>query len=211
MFRLTHKELLELTFWAGEKARDGYAAERAKLPLYMRALQLSAEMVGWCVRDDVNILEIGTGPYWGLLPYLTHTEWSPRRRVAVDPLIDAFDACGLLEDRGSIQYYSVPFEQWDADSEQFDAIISTNALDHGEMGFYLLPKIARLLKPGGKFFCHVHLRPPELLNILHDHSLTMKQYESAAIDAGLTGSYGIWERDIDGQFCPALVGIWRKP
>jgi SAM-dependent methyltransferase len=212
---LSQKDLLELKYWIRAEVldpsdfhpdfddpyRDGRRQQRAMQNEYLEAFEV--------VTDETDtILEIGTGPYWGMLP---HIEAS--LRVAVDPLIEAFDQLGILEERGDIQYYSQPFEQWDPGELTFDAILCANALDHGEMGFHLFPKIARLLNPGGGFYLYVHLRPPELLNLLHDHSLT-----KASLDKHL--SYTDLKEvrreirprdDIAGWDCPTLIGIWQKP
>jgi len=233
MFQLTHKQLLELVFWTREMERDKYAAERKKLEQYLQTFLAAAIDSGFGNTSHLyaeqylqmfnavamslycwlgkHVLEIGPGPYWGLLQWMR--EWpSVERCVAVDPLFPAYGACGLLEERGSILRVDEPFEYWDCDSEQFDSIISTNSLDHGEMGFYLLPKVARLLRPGGHFLLHVHFRPKELLNLLHDHQLTADQLARSVADAGLVEEWcEILPKDIDGQFCEAVIGIWRKP
>ena len=216
----THKELLELKFWIEEHAREGYTAEREKLLLYMQAFGLPASLprLG---EDGVHVLEIGTGPYWGLLQFMRFVDlypgricerrWCPERLVAVDPLLDVFGLAGILEDRGGIFAVSQPFESFDT-GWQFDAIITTNALDHGEMGFYLLPKIWRLLKPGGKLFLHVQLRPQSELNLIHDHALTRAQLDK---HLGYTTLVEEWVReypaDVDGKDHTAICGVWRKP
>src|SRR5262249_39113012 len=104
-----------------------------------------------------------------------------------------------------------PFEYWDT-SDRFDYIITTNTLDHGELGFHVLPKIYRLLKPGGRLYLHVHLRPPDLINILHDHALTMEQFFASVQDTRWTTvERKIYNSDVDGNFCQALVAILRRP
>lgn len=195
---ITHKELLELKFWIEENSRDGYEAERAKLPLYRDAFG---------VPDGIDsVLEIGTGPTWGLLPYLGAV-----RKWGCDLLYPAFEAAGILEERNGVLRVDEPFEMWETNL-QFDAIVTTNALDHGEMGFYLLPKIWRMLKPGGRFYCHVHLRPADLLNLVHDHSLTLAQLDQHLSYTDLIEERRtIYSKDVDDGFCQTLVGIWRKP
>lgn len=210
-FHLTHKQLLEFRFWCEEKARDGYAAEHRKLGLYLKAFGIGYPNGSVAIRElleakNSSILEIGTGPHWGTLPYLP-----ARRRVAIDPLIDTFHAAGILTERGDIQYYSDAFEAWET-NEQFDVIITTNAIDHGEMGFFCLLKMWRMLKPGGMIYLHVHLRPADLLNLLHDHSLTMEQFDKHLSYTDLEErERHILPNDVDGQFCETLVWIGRKP
>lgn len=195
---LTTKQLLELKFWL----TDDLEAERVKLRRYIEVFGLRDGLTG-------EVLEIGTGPLWGLLPFVRSPR--PYRQTGIDPLYPAFEDVGILEDRGGVQRIDQPFELWDT-NETFDHILTTNALDHGEMGFYLIPKIWRMLKPGGRFYMHVHLRPPDLLNLVHDHCLTEAQLDK---QLGFTNLKKIvrqvYKDDVDGGFCPALVGIWGKP
>lgn len=200
MFHLTHKELLELKFWCtcdmqAERAQlDRYYHDAFRLPLPI--LDPSAGIV----------LEIGTGPHWGLLPFI-HADL----KFACDLLFPAYEALGLLEERNGIRRVDEPFESWDT-AETFDAIVTTNALDHGEMGFYLMPKIWRMLKPGGRFYLHVHLRPADLLNLIHDHSLTEAQLNKHLSFTNLIEERReLLDADLDGFPCQTLVGVWRKP
>lgn len=200
---MRHKDLLELKYWIRADLLediDGREAQKRRQSEFMCAF-------GWPYAPE-TVLEIGTGPYWGMLPLFTS-----ELRIAVDPLIEVFDQAGILEERGDIRYFAEPFEQWEPGAYTFDAILCANALDHGDMGFHLLPKISRLLKPGGRFYLHVHLRPPELLNLLHDHSLTTDQ-----LDRHLSYTPLVEVRreihardDISGWDCPTLIGIWEKP
>jgi SAM-dependent methyltransferase len=215
--KITQKDLLELKYWIraellpGESIETGSAhpdskeAQKAMQERYLREFRIGS-LPGY---PAISVLEIGAGPYWGMLQHLYFAD----RRIAVDPLINAFEQLGLLEERGDIQFYSEPFEQWDPSEYAFDAILCANALDHGEMGFHLLPKISRLLKPGGSFYLYVHLRPKELLNLLHDHSLTLESLDKHLSYTPLIEvRREIRERDdIAGWDCPTLIGIWQKP
>jgi hypothetical protein len=192
---LTHKDLLELKHWLRADMGD----ERAQLKQYLEALGITVP------RGHAQILEIGTGPHWGLLPYL-----DAHLKFAVDPLFPVYHAAGILEDRGDIRQVDECFERWDT-NETFDAILTTNALDHGEMDFYVVLKVARLLKPGGRFYLHVNLRPPELLNLIHDHSLTEEKLDKHLSYTNLFEERRvILDQDLDGFPCRTLVGVWRK-
>src|ERR1700761_4230443 len=125
----TSKELREVAFWAGEKARDNYQAEAHRVDRIAYWFGTAAPLE---VSQNQDLLEIGAGPIWGMLPYFPDAH----RAVAVDPLIEAYDACGLLEPRGDIQYYSEYFEFWDAGDQKFDVVLTANALDHGDLGFH---------------------------------------------------------------------------
>jgi len=195
-FTLTHKDLLELKFWLTCDVQ-----QELKENLRCRDLfGLSAVNIN----QSSSVLEIGTGPNWGLLPFI-----NADRRVAVDPLINLFDASGILAERGDIQYYSEAFERWDTD-EKFDVIFCINALDHGEMGFHLLPKLSAILKSKGRLFIYVHLRPPELLNLIHDHCLTVEQLDRNLRFTDLIEIGRKFEIESVLQ-CQALIGVWRKP
>ncbi len=198
MFKLTLKELLELKYWLTCDRHNGELALRAK---YLEVFGLDkADLTG------KEILEVGTGPFWGLLPMLDCA-----KKVGVDCLYDAYHYLNLLDERDGILMVAEPFEHWET-NDQFDVIVTTNALDHGEMGFYLVMKMWRMLRPGGRLYLHVHLRPADMLNLIHDHSLTQAQ-----LDAQLANTDLIEERrelfpnDVDGAFCETLVGVWRKP
>jgi hypothetical protein len=212
---LTHKDLLELKFWL----TCDIEGECKKTTEYLNLFELTNSVqVPWVESTrrlwkaslhnpfKTSILEVGTGPCWGVLPYL-----KADRIVGVDPLYRAYEALGILEDRGEIQYYSEAFDRWDT-NDKFSAIFCANALDHGEMGFHLLPKFARLLYPGGHLFIHVQLRRLDQLNLIHDHVLTIDQLDR---NLGFTDlvevKRTILEKDFDAPYCPALVGIWRKP
>lgn len=199
MFHLTHKQLLELKYWFS----CDMLKERQQLDRCFPALGLPVPFEGPFLG---HVLEIGTGPHWGLLPFL-HADF----RFAIDPLFPAYEATGILAERGDIRRVDECFEHWDT-AETFDLIVTTNALDHGEMGFHLLPKIWRMLKPGGSFHAHVHLRPKELLNLLHDHALTLEQLEKHLSYTDLVQEkFELMPHDFDEFPSPTLIGVWRKP
>lgn len=206
-FNLTHKDLLELKYWL----TCSLEMERTKAGVYLHHFGLSnlptiPEIQLHEDRPQVSILEIGVGPFWGLLPHIPAD-----KKVAVDPLLRAYYALGILDPRNGIQYVEEAFERWDTNDE-FDMVLCANALDHGEMGFHLLPKLAKLLKPSGKLYIHVQLRPTEMLNIIHDHVLTVEQLDRNLQYTDLKEiKREILERDFDSPYCPALVGIWEKP
>jgi len=206
MFHLTHKELLELAFWL----RCDMQAEGVQLFRYLDVLKIPPpeQSIGEFLSASLprQILEIGTGPHWGLLPFI-----EADLKFGVDPLYPAYEAVGILEERNGIRRVDEPFEHWDTD-QQFDLIVTTNALDHGEMGFFLLPKIWRLLKPGGRFYLHVHLRPEELKNLLHDHPLTEEQLDKhLGYTSLIQERRELLDKDLDGFQSKTLIGVWRKP
>ncbi len=203
MFHLTHKQLLELKYWAHfDKAAEYRLRDR-----YLSLLGFGGgepRYIG--LGGDKSVLEIGTGPLWGLMSRL-----DAGSMYAVDPLYDAYEAIGVLEDKPACVAVCEPFEHWETNL-QFDHIVTTNALDHGEMGFYLVVKMWRMLKPGGCLYVHTHLRPPDMLNLLHDHSLTEEQLDAHLACTDLAQvKRRVYDNDVDGNFCRALVGVWTKP
>lgn len=198
MFHLTHKQLLELKFWL----TCDMQAERDQVARYVHCFT----MPGNSISEHAQVLEIGTGPHWGLLPFIACD-----LKFAVDPLFPAYEAVGILEERNGIRQVDECFEHWDTD-QTFDAILTTNALDHGEMGFYLLPKIWRMLKPGGRFYLHCHLRPERLKNLIHDHCLTEEQLDQHLSYTELVQEgREVLEQDLDGFASRTVIGVWRKP
>jgi 2-polyprenyl-3-methyl-5-hydroxy-6-metoxy-1,4-benzoquinol methylase len=197
MFHLTHKQLLELKYWAHFDKDAEYKLRDRYMELFgLDTLDLK--------RHDV--LEIGTGPLWGLLSRI-----DAARMYAVDPLYEAYRAIGVLENKPACIAVCEPFEHWETNL-QFDVIVTTNALDHGDMGFYLMVKMWRMMKRGGRLYIHVHLRPPDMLNLLHDHCLTEAQLDRHLANTDLVEMRReIHDRDVDGNFCRALIGVWTKP
>ncbi len=197
MFHLTHKQLLELKYWSHFDRDAEYVLRDKYFDLFS---------LGELDLTQKSALEIGTGPLWGLMSRI-----DARTMYAVDPLYDAYAAIGVLEDKPACLAVSEPFEHWETDLE-FDVIITTNALDHGDMGFYLITKMWRMLKPGGTLYVHVHLRPRDMLNILHDHSLTESQLDHHLAYTDLVQvRREVFNKDVDGNFCKALVGVWQRP
>jgi Methyltransferase domain len=151
-----------------------------------------------------SVLEIGVGPQGGLLPFIRS-----QRKVGIDPLFSAYAQIGFRRPIG-VECVEAYFESWES-AETFEAIVCTNALDHGEMGFHTLPAITAHMAPGGRFFLHVHLRPSELLNTGHDHSLTVAQLDAELANLPLRElKRDFFEKDVDGHYCLAVVGIWER-
>ncbi len=187
---------MELQYWQ----QADLPSHRAKLSLYLWAFGF--------YRNPASVLEIGCGPLGGVLPLITRAQ----RRVAVDPLCEAYREAGMLPLDSGIEFISEHFEEWKS-SEKFDAIFAADALDHGEMGFFLMPRFAEMLTPGGRLYVHVNMRPAERLNALHDHPLTIGNLDAALAHSKLVElRRDIYPNDVDGAYeCPSLVGVWERP
>jgi hypothetical protein len=195
-YTLTQKDLLELKYWLAYADMEDH---RNKIRLYCEAFGVSD-------LDVESVLEVGPGPLLGILPHIKADV-----KVGIDPLFHAYEAVSLMPPDSGFQLFSVPFETWDT-GRRFDAAFCVDALDHGEMGARMIPQISKFLKPSGRLYLHVHLRPIELLNLIHDHPVTHAGVNNAIRQAGLVEvKCEIYPNDVDGKFCEALLGIWEKP
>lgn len=198
------KDRLELVYWV----TANMAEHRAKLLQYIGAWAIGA---GWPTEFG-NVLEIGTGPTGGFLPLI-----KAERKVGYDPMHKIYCDLEMLIPVIGIEYRSDYFDNLIRDTlgkpdvAEFDTIFCADALDHGDMSFSLLPHICALLKPRGRFYLHVHLRPPDHINLIHDHGLTIGQLEAGLFNVPVKEIYRkLYEKDIDEKFCEAVIGVWEK-
>lgn len=204
------KDAQEVNYWAGvDKNPDIKKRHLDKLQLYLWAFGN--------FEPPKTALEIGPGPYGGVLPLLHRLQHG----TGIEPNYSAYVKRGIgtirqleQESDGRLVYISTHFEDWNSLYQPmlYDAVFAMDSLDHGEMGWDVLPKIASLLLPGGRFYLHVNLRPPEKLNELHDHSLSLDGFMLAVTGCGLSIlKWNVHPHDIDGSFdCPTLVAVMEK-
>lgn len=192
------KDNANVRFWVGRSTKTQYHLD--KYGDYLNAW-------GCGVTDPVDsILEIGVGPYGGFLPLI-----KARRKVGLDPCISRFREAGILREYADVEYVDQHLEEF-ASTEKFDRIVTADVLDHGRLGFGNIPSIAAMLKPGGKLYIHVQLRPAKYLNSGHDHCLTLEQLDAALKDTTLVEQRReLYPHDIlnDSPF-PAVVAVWSK-
>lgn len=191
---MTEKDRRELQYWKTDGVRTKTKKTYEK---YLEVLRY----------DDSakSVLEIGPGPFLGILPLV-----SAERKVAVDPLLVEYARSEILSVPAGIELDCTTFETFES-NERFDSIVSTDSLDHGNMGFWLFPKICNLLNKGGVFYLHVHLRPRQMLNGLHDHQMLEEELDGELEALPMVEVHRrIWPYDIGSDFCAALVGAWRK-
>lgn len=151
------------------------------------------------------ILEVGAGPLDGFLPHL-----DAPRKVSLDPLHDEFWRHNLLKHDPYISHVSKYLEDWETE-DRFDLVICANTLDHGDMTFEALRKIAELMQPEGELCLHVHLRRPDQLNVGHDHFMPVSDFYRIVNEVGLVEeSATIFKEDPWYKKYAALVGVWRK-
>ena len=194
---MRRKDWHELHFWQTTQHRDLCCS---RLPRYLEVFGIDPQT------NLGEVLEIGTGPFGGVLPLICAS-----RKVGIDPLCSEYRKLGTLKEAPGVEYVEAYFEEWQT-GDRFDTIIAIDALDHGEMGFQLLPRIFDLLRPGGRLYLHVHFRPKEYLNLIHDHPMTEEDLERhLSQTAFVEEKRQFYENDVGGDFCRALVGVWRRP
>lgn len=186
------KTTFELDYW--RQVRTGHEA------------RYRAILEHWGVSSADAVLEIGTGPLGGVLPYI-----EAKRKVGLDPLYPQYAMAGELKGYEDVQYISRSVETFDC-SEQFDLIVSMNALDHGDCDFAAIDRIAKMLTNGGLFCLHVHLRRPDQLNVGHDHALSERQLDEAIERNGFKQiRREVFDVDpIEGCAYKTVIGVWRK-
>ncbi|OFX13196.1 MAG: hypothetical protein A2Z18_11040 [Armatimonadetes bacterium RBG_16_58_9] len=185
----------ELDYWLESTREQNDARQKRLLDL-------------WGFRGAPSVLEIGTGPYGGCLPQIESGD-----KVAADPLFLQFEAAGLYV--RSLDWVALPIcieamEKW---PEQCDAVLCANTLDHGDSDWSAVDIVARLLKPGGRFYLHVNLRTPEQLNEGHNHVLQYSDLEEAIQKAGLCRIRSEkYDYDpVEYADYETVIGIFEKP
>ena len=193
---MTAKDAYELEYW---KSTDPIKHLR-KYEMYLERWKF------W--HSHRKVIEIGTGPYSGFLPFVT-----AEHKVGVDPLYDAYKQAGIFLRYPGIQYRCSGLEDVKPSTglQGFDALLCADCLDHGDLDFRMIPKLSALLIWGGKIYLHVHLRPKNKLNMAHDHAMLESDLDEALAKTTLKEvRREILPTDIDGKFCPALMAVWSK-
>lgn len=149
------------------------------------------KLFGQCVdlNNKTKILEIGSGPV-GIINYINNCE-----KYALDPLMDYYtDNFKLSKEVRWLQGIGedIPFED-----DYFDAVISTNTLDHTFNPLAVLKDIKRVLKNQGFLFLTVDCHQPflkryrEIKEIfkkgdkLHPFSFSVRDVKNLIKKAGL--------------------------
>lgn len=192
---LAAKDDYELNYWVGTESLK----HLKKYPMYLER---------WGYRYHRKVLDVGTGPYSGFLPFIEAEE-----KVGLDPLYPRYGEAGIFLRYPGIEYLPMRLEDLPTPGQfqKFNAVLCADCLDHGNLGFHMLPKLADLLQPAGKLFLHVHFRPPEKLNAAHDYPLDEWQLDEWLARTDLVEEKReILPNDIDGKWCAALMGVWRK-
>lgn len=116
-------------------------------PRYNNALHLkNDELAGKCV------LDVGCGPM-GAVSY-----FKAAFRVGVDELICEYSKIGYPLEIHPVLYVKGVSEDLPFPDNQFDAVVSVNALDHVKDFKVAISEIHRVLKPGGKIYLNLNYR-----------------------------------------------------
>jgi cyclopropane fatty-acyl-phospholipid synthase-like methyltransferase len=184
---------MELAYWRNASRAESDARQRKILEL-------------WGFAGAQSVLEIGTGPWGGCLPFV-----EAECKAGIDPLYDEYARAGLLDMHPAIWRCLQPIEMIEFRAE-FDAVLSMNALDHGESDFGSIARVPQLLYKGGRFYLHVHLRRPDQLNVGHDHPLYLEDLDAATAAAGLREiKKDVYEVDpVEGCAYRTVIGVWEK-
>jgi hypothetical protein len=194
---LTQKDLLELRYWVTADMDH----HKQKLSKYLEAFEVDP------AAPLESVLDIGSGPLYGFLSLL-----EAEVKVGVDPLFEAYYQMAIADPNPGYTLFNERFENWGT-GRKFQAVFCVDALDHGDMDpVIMLQRLAYFTQPGGRLYLHVHLRPRNMLNLIHDH-----QVKEEHITEGISKTqlqpvlYKKYEKDIDGAFCEAIVGVWQQP
>lgn len=183
----------ELDYWRASTREQNDARQ-------MRILDL------WRFDWAPSVLEIGPGPYGGCLPFIRG-----RCKHGAEPLWKHYEQAGF---KRSVVWEPivVGIEQMRAWCSHYDAVLSMNALDHGDSGFGAIDVITDLLQPDGRFYLHVNLRTQDQLNEGHDHALKLEDLTAAIQRTGLKEiRCDVYDEDpVEHGPYRTVVGVWEK-
>jgi SAM-dependent methyltransferase len=109
--------------------------------------------------EDATVADFGSGPFGGVLSVL------PRCRTGypIDVLADEYNEW-RKSPHPIVKFAGGPTSVPEA---ACDYVFSTNAIDHTPRPDLIADEIERILRPGGRFFLHVHARTDDELNKIH--------------------------------------------
>lgn len=173
----------------------------------------------WGFTGADSVLEVGTGPWGGCLPFV-----EANRKIGTDPLYMEYAEAKLTPYPAGFQMFALDVAILPevhgalvnlSDEQrvtQVNAVLCMNTLDHGDSDFRSIDAIARLLKPGGRFYLHVNLRTPEQLNEGHDHALSLEDLQAVIERNGLREiKCDVYDHDpVEWAPYKTVIGIWER-
>jgi SAM-dependent methyltransferase len=170
----------ELRYWR----QTGLAKGTAIYEKYLRLFGLNKEdLAGLAVAD------YGCGPFAGVLSVLEGIEAYP-----LDVLADEYNALG----RSPWPIYPVRGHRTPLADACCDACFCTNALDHVPDPDRAVAELARILKPEGRLYLHLHLRRADQLNKAHRYVVReedVRRWLHAAFELERLGIEQDWPND----------------
>lgn len=145
-------QFYEKEYWDYAKDQISGQNEKRIKEYWTWYLKLFEECID--LNNETKILEIGSGPV-GIINYINNCQ-----KYALDPLMDYYvDNFKLSKEVKWLKGIGedIPFK-----NDYFDAIISTNTLDHTSNPFFVLKEIKRALKTQGFLFLTVDCHQPLL-------------------------------------------------
>ncbi len=133
------------------KNKDGIEAVEYRKEIAHRAHRLEGLMRSHIqIQHDTQLLEIGGGATQ-LVDF-----FSQGKKSAADPLADIYlrEFKKVLNE--DVEWHKCKAEALPFPDDQFDVVISRNALDHVDSVEAVLSEVYRVLKEGGFFYCGVN-------------------------------------------------------
>jgi|GEM_PF-2354999 SAM-dependent methyltransferase len=119
---------------------------------YLEAFKLDGDL------SNYHVADFGCGPFGGILSHVDCLKPYP-----IDVLADEYNELNYSK----FDIYNFDGNKVDINNNECNVVFSTNALDHTPNPKKSISEIYRILKPGGEFYLHVHLRYPHELNKTH--------------------------------------------
>lgn len=143
---------------------------------YLKAFRLDRSNLA-----ERSVADFGCGPFGGIMAVVEVGEAFP-----IDVLAGQYNEW----ERAAHRIYAFDGDRTEIAEGACDIVFSTNALDHTPDPQPSIDEINRILRPGGRFFLHVHLRHPHELNKAHPVS-----WSKAFAHEKLSGFEILWEEE----------------
>jgi 2-polyprenyl-6-hydroxyphenyl methylase/3-demethylubiquinone-9 3-methyltransferase len=131
------------------------AESKLKLPWVLQVLGASP-------KEPRRLLDIGCGA--GFLANGIAREWKNSglagEIIGVDLSEESLSVARARDATGSVRYLKMSADALEFEDQSFDVVFAMDFLEHVEKPERVVREVARLLKPGGKFFFHTFNRNP---------------------------------------------------
>lgn len=200
------QKLYELNYWMAAPAEKNTARQ-------VKLAQLWSEMSQPKLSNGMKILEVGPGPYGGLLAMLYTPEQVKIMTTALDPLWKEYADAGFTFDWAvRLNCHMITSYRHLLSVKAFDLVICANVLDHGKADLSELKLIHDAMAPGGELHLHLNLRTQEQCNEGHPVPISIHRLGIALGNAGFKPvDYQVYDRDpVEDSDYKTVVGVWEK-